>query len=145
MSKRSTNEILASFVKARRESLGLTRSDLAARSGLHVSYWSYLEAGRYAEPSPKQLRIIAEALGVSIEDLYGIVGYEIPERLPSFNPYLRAKYDLPPEAIADLERYFELLRNYYGIPKDQPVYPPIKRTAEEPAPESGQDAGEAAA
>ena len=69
MSKRSTNEILASFVKARRESLGLTRTDLAARSGLHVSYWSYLEAGRYAEPSPRQLRIIADTLVVIAEPI----------------------------------------------------------------------------
>ena len=69
---------------------------------------------------------IARALKVDFEDLYSLAGYESPERLPTFQPYLRAKYELPPEAVADLERYFELLRNYYDIPKDQPVYPPKK-------------------
>jgi hypothetical protein len=37
---------------------------------------------------------------------------------------MRAKYDLPLEAVADLERYFDYLRNYYGVPKDKPVFPP---------------------
>ncbi len=69
---------------------------------------------------------IARALEVDFEDLYSLAGYESPERLPTFRPYLRAKYELPPEAVADLERYFELLRSYYDIPKDQPVYPPKK-------------------
>jgi hypothetical protein len=67
-------------------------------------------------------------LRVPVADLYGLAGYEIPEGLPTLQPYLRAKYDLPPEAVADLERYFELLRNYYGVPKDQPVFPPKPAT-----------------
>jgi hypothetical protein len=75
-------------------------------------------------PGTKHLQVIARTLGVPFEDLYGLAGYEAPERLPSFTPYLRAKYELPPEAVTDLEKYFELLRNYYGIPKDHPVYPP---------------------
>ena len=53
--------------------------------------------------------VLCEVLGVPIEDLYALAGYDSPKRLPSFQPYLRAKYDLPPEAISDLERYFELL------------------------------------
>lgn len=39
--------------------------------------------------------------------------------------YLRpGQRDLPPEAIRDLEQYLEMLRSYYGIPADQPVFPP---------------------
>jgi transcriptional regulator with XRE-family HTH domain len=93
-------------------------------SGLHLSYWSKLEAGQYESPSPKHLQAIAKVLGVNFEDLYNLAGYEAPERLPSFTPYLRTKYQLPPEAVADLERYFELLRSHFGIPQDQPVFPP---------------------
>jgi transcriptional regulator with XRE-family HTH domain len=111
-------------LKARRLSRGLSLSDAAQLSGLHFSYWSKLEAGQYESPSPKHLQSIAQALEVNFEDLYGLAGYDSPERLPTFKPYMRAKYDLPPEAVADLERYFELLRNFYGIPKDQPVFPP---------------------
>lgn len=124
MSKSDTNQALAAFVRSRRESLGVTKVELARRSGLHASYWRYLEAGRFAHPSPKQLKKMATALDVPVEDLYGMVGYELPERLPSFRPYLRAKYSLPNEAVAELEHYFEMLRSYWGIPDDQPVFPP---------------------
>lgn len=34
---------------------------------------------------------------------------------------------LPPEALSDLEVFFAGLRNYYDIPKGQPVYPPMPR------------------
>jgi transcriptional regulator with XRE-family HTH domain len=132
MTKENKNSNLAAFIRSRRQSLGLSFADLAERSGLHVSYWSYLEAGRYQAPAPKHLKMIADALEVSIEDLYGLVGYDIPERLPSFTPYLRAKYELPPEAIADLEKYFAQLRAYYGIPDDQPVFPPKPMTESKP-------------
>jgi len=119
------NEELGKFIRARRVSRGLSLHEAAAESGLHYSYWSKLEAGQYAAPGPKYLRAIARVLEVRFEDLYGLVGYDLPERLPSFSPYLRTKYDeLPPEAVADLERYFALLRSFYNIPEDQPVFAP---------------------
>jgi transcriptional regulator with XRE-family HTH domain len=131
MATDAKNQSLGEYVKARRLSRDLSLSDAAQLSGLHFSYWSKLEAGQYESPSPKHLQSIARALEVNFEDLYGLAGYESPERLPTFTPYMRAKYDLPPEAVADLERYFDLLRNFYGIPKDQPVFPP-KPKADEP-------------
>ena len=121
------NPTLGTFIRARRTSQGLSLSDVSARSGLHHSYWSKLENGMYQAPSPRHLQTIARTLDLSIEDLYGLAGYDIPERLPTFQPYLRAKYELPPEAVADLERYFTYLRNYYGIPDDQPVFPPLPK------------------
>jgi transcriptional regulator with XRE-family HTH domain len=121
------NQTLGEYIRDRRVSRGWSLGDAADRSGLHVSYWSKLEDGQYESPAPKHLMAIARALEVDFEDLYSLAGYESPERLPTFRPYLRAKYELPPEAVADLERYFELLRSYYDIPKDQPVYPPKKK------------------
>jgi transcriptional regulator with XRE-family HTH domain len=118
------NTSLGEYVRARRESRGWSLAEAAERSGLHHSYWSYLENGKYESPSPKHLQTIARTLEVDIEDLYGLAGYDIPHRLPTFSPYLRAKYELPPEAIADLEKYFAQLRAYYGIPDDKPVFPP---------------------
>lgn len=127
----SKNLTLGDYIRARRTSRGLSLNDVAAASGLHFSYWSKLEAGQYDAPSPKHLLTIARTLGVDAEDLYGLAGYAIPERLPTFKPYLRAKYgELPPEAVADLERYFDLLRAFYDIPADQPVFPPKERTAQ---------------
>jgi len=124
MTKGEGNQTLGDYIRSRRSSMGLSLSEAAEASDLDPSYWNKLENGHYSNPAPQHLSTIAGVLGVAVEDLYGLAGYDIPERLPSFQPYLRAKYDLPPEAIADLERYFELLRNYYGIPKDRPVFPP---------------------
>ena len=131
------NQTLGEYVRARRTSLGLGYQQVADRSGLHYSYWNKLENGQYHQPAPKYLRIIAETINAPLEDLLALAGYDIPDRLPSFKPYLRAKYELPAEAVADLERYFELLRAYYDIPTDQPVFPP-KPTASTP-PRLAQD------
>ena len=128
MAKGDGNQTLGDFIKSRRLSAGLSLVGAAKASDLDPSYWNKLENGHYHNPAPQHLSTIAEVLGVAVEDLYGLAGYDIPERLPSFQPYLRAKYDLPPEAISDLERYFDLLRNFYGIPKDQPVFPPKPKT-----------------
>ena len=124
MAKGDGNQTLGDYIRARRLWLGLSRAGAAEASDLDPSYWAKLETGHYSNPAPQHLSTIAGVLGVPIEDLYALAGYDSPKRLPSFQPYLRAKYDLPPEAISDLERYFELLRNYYGVPTDQPVFPP---------------------
>ena len=132
MAKEAKNQSLGEYIKARRTSLGLSLQDVADRSGFHYSYWSYLEAGKYEAPAPKHLKVIARTLRVDLTDLHGLSGYDTPQRLPSFKPYLRAKYDLPPEAAADLERYFEMLRNYYGIEKEKPVFPPKSKIPVKP-------------
>jgi transcriptional regulator with XRE-family HTH domain len=118
--------------------LELSVSDAAEASDLDRSYWNRLENDYYKTPAPQHLSTIAEVLQVPLADLYGLAGYDIPERLPSLQPYLRSKYNLPPEAIADIERYFELLRNYYGIPKDQPVFPPKPKITDGEAADSPQ-------
>ena len=80
------------------------------------------------------MQTIARVIDVRYEDLYGLAGYDTPERLPTFAPYLRAKYELPPQAIGELERYFEMLRNFYDIPPDQPVFPPKPKGTDKPGP-----------
>lgn len=132
MKSPENNPDLGRFVHERRLSRGLDIDEAARRSGLHPSYWRKLEAGHYHAPAPKHLRRIADVIDAELEDLYALAGHEIPERLPSFQPYLRAKYQLPPRAVAELERYFDLLRNYYDIPKDQPVFPPKPETLDDP-------------
>lgn len=124
MTTEKKNQSLGAYVATRRESLKLTHYEAAERSGLNHTFWRKLEDGVYESPSPKSLEAIAKTLKVPIEDLYALAGYDLPGRLPSFRPYLRARYHLPHQAVADLERYFELLRNYYGIPENAQVFPP---------------------
>jgi transcriptional regulator with XRE-family HTH domain len=131
MAKGDGNQSLGDYIRSRRLSLGLSRAGAAEASDLDPSYWAKLENGNYIKPAPPHLSAVAEVLKVPVADLYSLAGYEIPDGLPSLQPYLRARYDLPPEAVADLERYFEYLRSYYGIPKDQPVYPPKPESEQE--------------
>jgi transcriptional regulator with XRE-family HTH domain len=126
------NQALGEAVRARRLARGWSLADAANASGLHHSYWSKLENGFYQTPAPKYLQIIASVLEMPIEDLHGLAGYTVSKELPSFKPYLRAKYDLPPEAIAQLESYMSFLRNQYGIPKDQPVFPSKRKGVKTP-------------
>ncbi len=124
------NQTLGDYVKGRRESRGLNYYGAAEESGLDHTYWRKLEDGQYSAPSPKALAAIATTIHAPIGDLYALVGYAAPAGLPSFAPYLRGKYHLPPEAIHQLEGYFTFLRAQYDIPDDQPVFPPKDTTAD---------------
>lgn len=134
MKNRPNNESLGEVVRSRRTSLGMSLDQAASASTLHKSYWSKLEAGQYQTPAPRYLQIIGRTLDMPIEELYAMCGYEIPERLPSFTGYMRATTSLPPEAIRQLEVYMTFLRHQFGIPEDQPVFPPKPR-ADEQAPD----------
>ena len=118
------NAPLGEFIKSRRLARGMSRQGVATASGLDYSYLGKLEAGEYRMPSPEALRLIAEAIDCKPADLYVLAGYKIGGELPGFGPYLRSKYHLPGEAIEQLESYFAFLRNQYGIPEDEPVFPP---------------------
>jgi transcriptional regulator with XRE-family HTH domain len=106
---------LGRLIKKNRLERGLTLRAAADQIGYDHSYLGRLEAGDYESPAPKLLKNIAKALGIPIEDLYALSGYEVPDRLPNFAPYLRAKYDLPDEAVERLDEYFLLLKDKYGV------------------------------
>jgi transcriptional regulator with XRE-family HTH domain len=129
---------MGEFIKSRRESQHITKADACRQSGLDYSYWVKLEAGVYQMPSPKALDLVAEVINCKPADLYVLAGYKIGGELPGLGPYLRSKYHLPPEAIDQLESYFSFLRHQYGIPEDQPVFPP-KPPGDDEAPDEDAD------
>jgi hypothetical protein len=106
----------------------------AEAAGIDASFWRKIEHGLYESPSPKVLAPIAEVIQAPLADLYGLAGYVTSDKLPSFTPYLRSKYQLPPKALAELELYFKHLRDHYGIPADRPVFPPKERERAKPGP-----------
>lgn len=57
-----------SYLRSRREEKGLTIKEVAERLGFSSSYISQLEKGARV-PSPKQLGVLAQAYGVTEEDL----------------------------------------------------------------------------
>ena len=106
---------LGEYIGAQRESLGISLRRLAERIGVTHSYLSRLEAGDYAQPAPAVLYRIAEALDLDPEDLFALAGHTIPRELPSFTPYLRAKYDIPDQAAQELADYFRFMTERYNI------------------------------
>src|SRR5690348_5333767 len=98
---------LGSFLKEHRATLGLSTRAIAARCSVDMATIVRLEQGAFSEPRPDTLRAVAEALGVSVADVFALAEYVVPDELPAFMPYLRNKYrDLPPPAIKELERSF---------------------------------------
>jgi transcriptional regulator with XRE-family HTH domain len=104
---------LGSYVQRLRQERALSLRALAARAGVDFSWLSKLEHGRYASPDARSLWRTARALEVETADLYLEAGFGDAHGLPGFAPYLRAKYHLPPEAIAQLEDHFALINEKY--------------------------------
>jgi transcriptional regulator with XRE-family HTH domain len=107
---------LGNLLKTKRESAGLTLTELAEQLSVSRPYLSRLERGEYAHPSPTVLSQMARCLDIGIEDLYAITGYMIPTDLPSFGSYLRAKHPTWPEvASRGLEDFYDFLKQKYTL------------------------------
>jgi transcriptional regulator with XRE-family HTH domain len=106
---------LGQYVAREREALGISQRQLAKRIGLSHSYLNRLEGGEFASPEPATLYRIAEALDTEPEDLFALAGHTVPRQLPSFAPYLRAKYEMSDQAAKELADYFGYLSERYGI------------------------------
>ena len=63
--------MLAERLKATREQLGMTQSEVAKVSGVSKGYLSSLESGKQVDPSYRKLRDLAEALSTTPEYLFG--------------------------------------------------------------------------
>jgi transcriptional regulator with XRE-family HTH domain len=106
---------LGAYIKAQREALGISQRRLAQRTEIHHSYLARMEAGDYSQPSPAVLHRIAEALDLEPEDLFALAGHTVPNELPSFAPYLRAKYEISDQAARELTDYFRYMSERYDI------------------------------
>jgi len=111
--KHNPTQTLGDTVRRARRATGLSIRACAAQAHVDATWLSRLERGDYVSPDPRHLILIADTLHIDLADLYVAGGYQPAKGLPTFAPYLRAKYDLPAEAVADLERHFALLRSYY--------------------------------
>jgi len=108
---------LGAHVRHLRQSKGHSVRGLAAQAQVDATWLSRLEHGIYSSPDPRSLSRLARALDIDVEDLYLDAGYSNGRGLPGFAPYLRAKYDLPADAVAQLEAHFELISEKYNDKK----------------------------
>lgn len=108
---------LAKSIRRHREAAGLSISGLAREAGLEPSTVLRLEAGEFEAPDPNKLQRLAAALGIDPEEFFA--HYPAPERLPEIAPYLRAKYGMSSEAVAEAERLFAELEARHQPKKKQ--------------------------
>jgi imidazolonepropionase-like amidohydrolase len=75
--------------------------------------------GLEAHFTDEEMRAIvttAHALGLNVDEVLATAGLAEADNLPTFRPYLRSKYpELPEPAQAELDRYFSVLAERYGI------------------------------
>lgn len=112
---------LGHLIQQARHTRKLSLRQLSSMSGIPRNTIYRIEHGATARPRPDVLTAVANVLMIPIEDIYAIVSYPAPHDLPTFAPYLRARYsDLPIEAIEELTRYFEDLAKREGVRLDGP-------------------------
>lgn len=107
---------LGELIRKTREEAGLSARKVEEISGLDHSFISKLEKATYHSVSPESLSTLADSLDIPPTDLFTLAGYQVPGSLPSFGPYLRAKYgeELPDGARAALMELFDTLSRNYG-------------------------------
>lgn len=118
-------------IRARRQQRGISLRTLSAMTGINKSVLSRLEAGIIRNPHPDHLRLLAPALDLSETELFGWLDASSRERLPTLQPYLRAKYNLPDKAIEDIAVYLERYGVIGGVPADGEDEQPLDRQRKE--------------
>jgi transcriptional regulator with XRE-family HTH domain len=104
---------LGSYVQQLRSERGMSIRTLAAQARVDWSWLAKLERGKYSSPDARSLWRVARALDVEPADIYLEAGFGDARGLPGFEPYLRAKYHLPPEAVDQLVAHFTLINEKY--------------------------------
>lgn len=112
---------LGDLLRAKRQELGYSTYELADAAGVNSSTVVRIELGRFAAPSPDKLAKFAEALGLSLAEVYAKAGYVVPIDLPGIETYLETKY--PNLAIGERQRVVkkldEILAGQQGTPKSK--------------------------
>jgi transcriptional regulator with XRE-family HTH domain len=93
---------IGSVIRERREAQGLSVRGLAKLVGVAPSSILRVEAGDIA-PSNELVGKLAKTLKLKASELSVLAHGPLPE----LGLYLRAKYDLPPDAVAQMQQAFQ--------------------------------------
>lgn len=106
---------LAANLQAQRIAKGLSAHEVARRAGVNVGTVTRIELGQIGSPRPENLIAIAAVLDIQVADIFATANWVEKDQLPSFAPYMRAKYrDLPEEALQELKTFFNETARRYG-------------------------------
>jgi transcriptional regulator with XRE-family HTH domain len=102
---------LGQLIAKARHRKGVSIRALAASLGINASWIGHLEGGRFLDPAADRLAAVAQALDIDAGRMDRVTSGAVSEGLPELGTYFRAKYDLSPEQIEQVERYVRRLRS----------------------------------
>ena len=106
---------LAKRLRHEREKLGLSAHEVARRAGINVGTVTRIELGQIANPRAENLLAIAAVLAIPGSDIFALANWVQKDDLPSFSPYMRAKYSfLPESAFKEMQTFFDTMAVKYG-------------------------------
>lgn len=97
------------YIKALRESKGLTLRDVEKQTEVSNAYLSQLESSKIKQPSPTMLYKLAELYGVKYEVLMEKVGYPVPKANSSVKSRVSEETVLHRVGVISREEEMELL------------------------------------
>jgi len=103
---------LSDALRAGREAQGLTISQLAVLLEVDPGQVFRWESGE-RKPKADKLTALARRLELPIDELFALAGWPLPARSVDLPAMLRSQYDLPPEAIAEVQRDIERIAKKY--------------------------------
>jgi transcriptional regulator with XRE-family HTH domain len=102
-------ESYGEYIKALRESKGLTLRDVEKQTEVSNAYLSQLESSKIKQPSPTMLYKLAELYGVKYEVLMEKVGYPVPKANTSVKSRKSEETVLHRVGVISREEEMELL------------------------------------
>jgi transcriptional regulator with XRE-family HTH domain len=101
---------LGRLFKQARRAQKLSLRAVGELAGVSYGWITMLEHGEMAEPAPSKLDKVAEVLGIPPERINRITRGQAARQLPPIRTYFRAKYQLTPAEIRQIEELFDQIR-----------------------------------
>jgi len=111
---------LGKYLKQLREEQELSIRNVARQSKMSPSHLAKIEAGdTFKTVSVEVLIKLSKFYGIPVCAILKEAGFieDAVDELPEFAQYLRAKYQLPPQAIRDMEMAKEIVEKKYNKDK----------------------------
>ena len=113
MTQDKQEHTLGAALRAGRQRAGLSMRQLEAQAGVPRTTIMRLENDEPASPNPVALLHLARVLELASSDLFLLAGIPVPTDRPSLPAMLRSDYDLPPEAVEEVQRSIERIARKY--------------------------------
>lgn len=101
---------LGHLFKSARRTRQLSLREVDELTGVSYGWLSRLERGLMPTPAPSKLTKVADVLGIAPERIDRITRGGVSSDLPPIRTYFRAKYQLTPQEITQIEELFDQIR-----------------------------------